>query len=340
MTAEIDLEFSIAKFGDSKEIMCFIHRHWKANHILCLDEALFLYEYRNNDLLNIAIVKDAKGYLLGIWAFYLYSKNEFPDIAGSIWRITDDAQKKYPLLGFKLRDYGLRHVNHRFYLTPGAGIQTKKTHQILRMDWHVMEQWYWLNPQIISYEIASVASKRCAKINKQINVIGELILVSDVNLLNFTLLNSFVVAPFKDKNYVIKRFFRNPIFNYDVYHFWINDNAENIVVCRRIKILNSSVYRIVDFYGDEKNLSYILIQLQKIAIKENDEYLDFCCYGFNNESFKQADFQQLKIDQEQFIIPHYFQPLVRKNVAIYCVSNAKDFYVRFCKADGDQDRPN
>jgi hypothetical protein len=70
------------------------------------------------------------------------------------------------------------------------------------------------------------------------------------------------------------------------------------------------------------------------------EYIDFVCHGFMRDYFVKAGFCQLDFDQNNTIVPNYYEPFLLKNVPVYCVSDQTALSFRQCKADGDQDRPN
>ena len=78
-----------------------------------------------------------------------------------------------------------------------------------------------------------------------------------------------------------------------------------------------------------------------MAIRNNYEYIDFLCYGFNyNNELINAGFSLLDTRNNNTIIPNYFEPFDKKNVPLYTAYNKTSKNFRQCKADGDQDRPN
>ena len=48
---------SFAMLSDANEIMEFIDREWKKNHILATNKDFFLYEYASNNKLNFVVSK-------------------------------------------------------------------------------------------------------------------------------------------------------------------------------------------------------------------------------------------------------------------------------------------
>ena len=62
--------------------------------------------------------------------------------------------------------------------------------------------------------------------------------------------------PYKDKNYISKRYFQHPIYKYKLYGIGRED-VKTVLVLREISCNGGKVARIVDVLGDEKELAYI-----------------------------------------------------------------------------------
>ena len=67
------------------------------------------------------------------------------------------------------------------------------------------------------------------------------------------------------------------------------------------------------------------------------EYADFYVQGFENQYIFEAGFSE-RIEGDENVIPNYFSPFEQRNIEIYVSGNIEKGL--FCKADGDQDRPN
>ena len=66
------------------------------------------------------------------------------------------------------------------------------------------------------------------------------------------------------------------------------------------------------------------------------EYTDFYVSGFDDSFIIQAGFSCIEEDDEN-IIPDYFNPFLCQNITIWADGKVKNCL--YCKADGDQDRP-
>ncbi|WP_024851374.1 hypothetical protein [Hydrogenovibrio kuenenii] len=363
------LSFSIARIHDAPAIMQFMDAHWRKGHVLSWSRELLLKDFQdeqNPNQLNIGLVKDSQGELLGLFGFMLYNQSELPDMAGSLWKITDEAQKQYPMLGIQLRNFVIKTIPHRFFAAPGAGLQTQTIYQVIRMNWHRMQQFFYVNPTLYDYHL--VTSEHLKKlplqaessVNVTLTLVQQETAAEQLSLFDFSAYSHIV--PFKDQSYVQRRFFDYPFYDYDVYlvqrkrdddpslvDFDAENPVENLVVCRRAvarvdedneSSLKASAYRIVDFYGEEALVPDIMKALEQKIIEAGDEYLDFICEGFDEDLMKQGGMKSLDFDSEEWIVPNFFEPLLKKSVPVYCVSDKTDQHFRQCKADGDQDRPN
>lgn len=336
------VEFGFATADDLPILMTFMDEHWRKGHILAKSERLWLHDFFQGEFLSVGVAKDDTGQLLGIFGYIPYNQCALPDIGGSLWKVTDQAQKFFPMLGIQLRNFVIKSVPHRFFAAPGAGLQTQPIYQVIRMNWQRMQQYFWLNPEIENQKLVKVT------LNFE-HIPIDLKVKSDISLqiihkseqipgFDFARFNR--ILPFKDASYVQHRFFDYPYFDYEVYAVFKNDDWVNLVVCRRAEAEGRTVLRIVDFYGLETYLTEILSSLSKLAQEHQDEFIDFICHGFDSQNFANAGWQALDFEQEYIIVPNFFEPFLLKNVPVYCVSDKTDFSYRQCKADGDQDRPN
>jgi hypothetical protein len=335
------IRIAIGNINDVEKVMEFIHNHWKSDHILSKDKNLFLYEFQNEDKLNMALAKNSKGDIVGIFGFFYYNSLDSPDIGGSLWKVTTECAE--PLLGLKLRNYIINNIEHRFFAAPGAGIQTKPIYDRLRMNWNRMNQFFIVNPLMEKYFYLTLPTGFTPVIiNKPKFSDYKIIKASSVQeLKNFEFHYSASLAPYKDFNYLNHKFFKHPIYDYDVFYVAFDLKITNIFVCRSITIDKHKSYRMVDFYGIDENMPIISYFLKNKIIRDNYEYVDFVSYGFNVNNMNSAGFHLLDFDSSEVVVPNLMEPLVNDNTPIYCVSDKLDnIDFRQCKADGDQDRPN
>ena len=331
------LDIRFAQAIDTDNIMKFIRNHWKKNHILSRDKDLFLYEYKDKDMINFVIAIDNKNNIYGILGF-IKSSNSNSDIWAAVWKtIKHDS---HPMLGIELIEY-LRNSNKYNKLTcSGINPKTIAIYHYLGIYTNVLRQYIIINQNIQKFNILSIEND---KFIRQANFIesskynlvklkeGELDFDFDIQEL----------IPHKDKKYFIKRYFNHPIYIYDVYGIYKAKTLTALVVTREVSFENSKILRIMDYLGSEEGMVYITKYLYQIVLDNEYEYIDFMCYGFDENILKKACFTKIDLNSKELIAPNYFTPFVQENITINFMADTKEIdKLRICKADGDQDRPS
>lgn len=331
------LDIRFAQAIDTDNIMKFIRNHWKKNHILSRDKDLFLYEYKDKDMINFVIAIDNKNNIYGILGF-IKSSNSNSDIWAAVWKtIKHDS---HPMLGIELIEY-LRNSNKYNKLTcSGINPKTIAIYHYLGIYTNVLRQYIIINQNIQKFNILSIEND---KFIRQANFIesskynlvklkeGELDFDFDIQEL----------IPHKDKKYFIKRYFNHPIYIYDVYGIYKAKTLTALVVTREVSFENSKILRIMDYLGSEADMVYITKYLYQIVLDNEYEYIDFMCYGFDENILKKACFTKIDLNSKELIAPNYFTPFVQENITINFMADTKEIdKLRICKADGDQDRPS
>lgn len=323
-----------ANLEDIDILMDFINNYWKEGHILAKNKDFFLYEFQNNDKLNIIIALEEEK-VVGFFGFFFYNYSSYPDLSGSIWKIHPEIKDQ--LLGIRIRNYLSKIVNYRFFATPGPGPHMQPVYKILRMDWHEMKQFYIINNKI---EQLYLTVNPIANIFKKKYTQGiEIFKANDISDLATFIFNDNVV-PQKDLKYLEKRYFNHPIYKYDVYYLKSKEKILNIIICRTCKTQNAKAYRIVDYLGSLEHIKEISTYFYDYIESNNYEYLDFISYGYNDNELFDAGFNLLDMRAKNTIIPNYFEPFIQSNIQIYCVNEKTNKQFIQHKADGDMDRPN
>jgi hypothetical protein len=97
----------------------------------------------------------------------------------------------------------------------------------------------------------------------------------------------------------------------------------------------------MDYLGNDNDIIYISKYLYQIVIDNDYEYIDFMCYGFNDDNLKEACFTKINLESNDLIVPNYFSPFSQENIKINFMADTKEIdKIRIFKADGDQDRPS
>ncbi len=326
-----------AIIDDVDDIMKFIHNHWKKNHILSQNKNLFSYEHQDNNRINFVIHRDSKNKLDGILGFIKSSSNN-SDIWTVVWKALSN--KEHPMLGIELFDFLRKSKDYNVLLSPGINVKSIGIYKYLGIYTGYLRQFVLINDKIKKFKIAKILDK---KYLQQVQFIENneynLKQLSEKEVL-FDFKKYKETIPYKDESYFIKRYFDHPIYKYDVYGVFKNAEIHSLLVTRSVSVNGSKALRIVDFIGDQKGLQFITQNLYKKITGEKYEYIDFMCFGFDNELLLKSGFHQVHLDSSDLIIPNYFSPFVSENIRINFFADTSQIEkVRMCKADGDQDRP-
>lgn len=329
------VDFSFATKTDVDEIMKFFYEYWGKTHILATDKAFFEYEFGGmGDQINFLLARDKNNReLLGIYGFYTYNMGICGgplDIAGGPSKVSLNCM--YPFLGLEMYKRLPQMLNARVLI--GVGLNKNTSLQIssrlLKKYNGKMKQFYRLNANC-SYNIAQISRKEIITIDEPLQY--ELEEVSSINnLIEMLDVDSFVERiPFKDKNYIDKRYFNHPIYKYRVYVL----EEQMAIVTREIEVNNVKILRIVDVLGNVSYLNYIGKFLDKLMYINGYEYIDFIETGLDDNILTKMGFIE---NDKVNVIPNYFEPFVQSNVDIYF--DTTDSSAVIFKADADQDRPN
>lgn len=328
---------SIAKLDDLDEIMEFINNEWQKGHILATNKDFFKYEYKNKKLLNFVISKNQSNQINGILGFIKSTSDANCTLWTTMWKVSKSNNS--PMLGIEILNF-LRKQEFSNIMSVGINLNTIEIYKYLGFKTGVLEHYFIPNHKIIKNQIAIIPTHLKDNINlPDINkdIICKKIKIKEVEQ-NFNFNNFKSLNPNKDLNYFEKRYFKHPIYKYDVYGSYKDLKLHALLVVRISSYLESSCIRIVDFYGDVDFLDSISMTLVKIMHKEKHEYIDFLCSGLSSTMILKAGF--IKVNDD-VVIPNYFEPFVRKNISINFFSNSlAGENLRIFKADGDQDRPS
>ncbi len=330
-------DIRLATRDDVDQIMTFINIYWRKNHILARNRELFNYEHVDGQSVSFLLAVDRETSTIeGLLGYIPASKNlSRLDIWTGIWKVKD---KVMPLLGMELYKRLQTMVGARSLL--GVGDSQVSTGPLLRKltknfnTWR-MNHYYYLNPNT-DYKIARIINHpaRITPVQELVTNIKKMEHIDQVE--SFIDLDSIDGYPFKDLWYINHRYFNHPIYKYEVFGLeMLYDKA--LLVIRLQEYEGSKVARIVDYIGKQKCFSGLSRFFQSFLDDTGCEYVDFYVYGFDEQYIKNTGFVE-RVEDDVNVIPNYFYPFLQKNIDIWVSGNVDE--ALFCKADGDQDRPN
>ena len=326
-----------AEKSDVSKIIKYLEKEWSPNHIFVKSPEFFEYEHCRGDKVNGILAENLEtGEIDGILLMYPVADDvEGIDFFGGIWSVSHSC--KTPMLGYKLIENVLKVTGAKSH--SGVGINPNTTARIFRgingQRVGKLFHYYMLN-DCTEYKVACVENRR---IKQEKNGVARFITLSSISELNSLFpLKKYKEMPFyKDENYVERRYFKHPIYDYKVVAVSIDDAVEAIVIYRVIECNGAKIARIIDFLGEEQALSECGVAFQNLMNEEMLEYIDFYQYGLSDNVLKDAGFS-LKDENDSNIIPNYFEPYLQNNIDIWFHTPYEK--CRIFKGDGDQDRPS
>lgn len=316
---------------DIPRIMKFIDEYWKKNHIMSRDQDLFEFQHKWEEEISF-VISEKDNEITGVLGYIPYG-NKNRDVTLALWKAnkTEDTMQGINMLTY-LREKGdVRTISC-------AGINPKivPIYRFLGFTTGKMKQWYRLR-NTNKYTIAKISNKTIPKVI--LTEKADIFEIKDFDFLNFSFgIDECIIREgqlVKSKEYIKRRYFEHPTFEYVKYGI-VYDDKKLFVVLRVQKYNNSAALRVIDCIGDKYIFKLFTQDIDRLLNEFNCEYAD--CYetGVNDDIF--VDGGWLDVYNSGNIIPEYFSPFEQRNIDIYYMSE-KDGTVLF-KGDGDMDRPN
>lgn len=333
-------EIRFARYDEIPAIMQYIDEDWKKGHIMATNRRLFEYEFvdQNKHVNMLILYNHDDDRIDGCQGIIKSALGEnYYDSWGSILKVRKECRGFH---GIALEKTVKLLEGNRHYLGIGQNPNTSvKLFQKLFKDNAAKMSHYYRIADLEDYKIAVInhKEKNSSRCNKNDYIIIEYSdenqFVSEVDVLK---LRAYI--PYKNKEYLLHRYFHHPIYQYHVYGIYLENILQAIFVIRYQPYNGRKVVRIVDYVGNEESMEALNEFWNELFKDESVEYADFYEYGFSEQNLLRAGFILLK-EGDTNIIPNYFGPFLKENVDIW-VTWPRGLNAKFCKADGDQDRPS
>ncbi|MDF2656688.1 MAG: hypothetical protein K0R19_3162 [Bacillota bacterium] len=366
-------EIRFCRTNEAPDLQRFIDDHWKKGHIFAHSKELLDWQHydKENDCYNFMISKHRKsGEIHSILGFVFTSQFD-PHIEKTqlwpcIWKVRDDVHVKG--LGISLYYYLKEAIPIETISILGISDIALNIYKSWGFQTCLMDHFFILNDHLSSCQMIqreessssgpSIKTQRSADmINKPWPLTEEVagdwsltettpvFLDGDCRLEELdeehfaTAAENLTLPRYKSIQYYLNRFFRHPVYQYDIYGVFSENSIRCILVTRICRSGKASCIRIVDYIGPEEGILGTYRPLKDLVHNKNAEYLDFVTAGRNESLLLNAGFQK-KLGG--MILPHYFEPFLLKNVELsYAFKTVSpDAAKIFYKADADQDRPN
>lgn len=336
-------KFKICEREDLPRLLTFIDTYWKKNHILVRSKEILDFQYYNceEDKYDFVLAENTQtGELDGIRGWIRVAKYdpalaEYDEVWSAVSKVrTDVENNEIKVLGSYLWRY---LEKHKGFGTVGISRFSLAMHTAIRHKTCSLEQYFILNRETKEYKIAVVPSNYQ---NPFISIKSNwhLCKIEDINAVDEDAVPAYY-RPFKSKTYLINRFAKHPVYKYHFYGIFEGEKLRSILVGKFVEINGGKILRIVDVLGSLEDVDNLYEDFQTIMHETGSEYVDFLCFGIEDLVFQRMGFDKLNPEQDELIIPNYFEPFEAKNIVINGAYKPAERYCMF-KADADQDRPS
>lgn len=331
--------------------MGFFRDHWSKDHILARDRAFVDWQYfdAQRSRYNFAVAT-ATGMreIHGVLGFIPTSHYD-PMLAGcdtlwlTMWKVRNDSP--YAGLGLCLHGFVAKALPCQVIATVGNNAAVAKLYRALGYQTGQLGQYYIVNPELREFALLrpESSSPKAASSLKQPKRRLEALGLNDFSAESAKLeaVLDADVFPRKSAAYLLRRYLRHPIYEYQVFKVTAGDQFLGLLVIRKVTHSGASALRIVDYLGTPLGFAGLGPALTRLLTRQGGEYIDLLNFGIDPELLLQAGFRRLDPTREQIIIPNYYEPFEKRNAVIQFAYKAKRTgrYVAF-KGDCDQDRPS
>lgn len=334
-------QIDICKKVEIPLVLDFIKNYWSDKHVLLSHQTLLDWQYFNSQsgCYNFLIAKNTEtNQLDGILGFINTAQfdcnlNDNGDYWGAIWKVNKNSSNASGI-GHALFKKLLKLQNLKTFGALGISEDTIKYMRILGYPINKMNHYYILNITKKQFEIAQINNK-----NTPNSLCNSGYKLKRIDLSHYTNIKIAYYKPHKSIEYFTNRYQTHPVYHYQFIGAFNGEELKTIFVIRKIKINQSSCLRIVDVLGNLNEICNLHAEFQNLLQIENAEYIDCLNFGIDSIVFYNLGFSLLQSDENN-IIPNYFEPFVKSNIPLYCVSKESYTNYVFFKGDADQDRPN
>jgi ribosomal protein S18 acetylase RimI-like enzyme len=326
-----------ARSADARAIREFIHKFWRASHVLSESGELLRWSYLDacRDRLNFVCGRVDEE-IVSILGFIPTSHFDpaIPyarDVCLALWKAREDIHR--PGIGSMLLRFLQKQLNPGITAVVGINEDVARLYRVLGFEVLDLSHYYRANPAKRDFTLLAghVKTEQATafpnvRVGPAIDRLAEFAPVIGE------------YRPGKTVEHVRNRYLRHPFYRYELVGVWRDGEPIALTVVRKVEAGSAVAVRIVDLFGRDEDLACIGPAVDRLIHEADAEYADFYGYGFRQESLAKAG---LLLKAEDVIVPNYFEPFVQANVPIRCaLSRSAPDPVRLVRGDSDQDRPN
>lgn len=336
-------KFKICEKEDLPRLLTFIDTYWKKNHILVRSKEILDFQYYNRETgkYDFVLAENTQtGELDGIRGWirvdqYDPALAQYDEVWSAVSKVrTDVENNEIKVLGSYLWRY---LEKHKGFGTVGISRFSFAMHTAIRHKTCSLGQHFILNRETKDFKVAVIPTDYQTPAETKTSN-WHLREIEDVNAIADDAISAYY-RPFKSKTYLVNRFAKHPVYHYHFYGIYDGNKLKTILVGKFVEINSGKILRIVDVLGSLEDVGCLYEDFQTILKETGSEYVDFLCFGIEDDVFQRMGFDKLDPEQDKLIIPNYFEPFEAKNIVINGAYKPAERYCMF-KADADQDRPS
>lgn len=340
-----DYDIRFCKTEEVGELVSFIDTYWKKNHIFALSKELLDWQHYDAEKqrYNFVISKHkTTGEIHSILGFVPTSQFDKNISSNEIWLCIWMARSDIHVKG--LGGSLLYYLKSTFQIETISQLGISDTNKRISEHWNfksgIAKQYYFPNPNATEVLSANRESSPLPAVNTsgwQLKALSE----EEYRNIDSSASVCKKINRYKSKNFYINRYLKHPMYQYLFFAILCEGEISSIVVARECENGLAKCLRIVDYIGDTNDLSNVRYDLQQHLETNGYEYIDFVGVGLSAEAMKNTGFIN-RNSNPKTIIPHYFEPFVKKNVDLtYAFKTVNpEVTALIYKGDSDQDRPN
>lgn len=316
----------------------YLLKNYNKNHIFLKSKKLFDWQYLCKKNYNFYIIKKKKKIVAiqGFIPLNYYDNSLLND--GYFLSLWSSSAASY---GSKLFFEFQKKIKKKILIGLGSSKQSFTFQKMLNFNCGYFDH-YFLTSEKKKKNL--ISPKNFSNFKKTKNKINFELLKNEKQIRDINSKVFYNQIPKKSQTYLINRYFRHPVYTYYIYSLKIKKKEIGIFVFRICNFKSSNALRIVDFIGSNESFSkgkYLF----KFALKNyNAEYIDLYSVGLPQKFLSKSGLENInKYKNIKIIIPNYFEPFFKKNIALpYAYKNLVNTrkVIRLFKGDSDLDRPN
>lgn len=323
-----------ARMDEVERIMLFLKEHWGKDHILANNKDLMLYEHAWMEKFTYVLAEEeSTGQIYGVCGYLPYSVEENTDMGAGIWKVIPSP---FFMLGSQILKYVQEHNGCEMLACCGTNAKTKGHRKLIGHFNGKLRHFYRLNSQVKDFKIAVINVRK--EETKGSDAEYRFLEYKKEDLKRLNLLKWKKIKPYRDYAYLEHRYFHHPKYQYRVLGVQTEKGIAGLVVGREIECNERKIFRVIDYLGEEEGLAGTYAAWEELLVQGQYEYIDFYQFGLSEKVMAEAGFVE-RTEEDENIIPNYFEPFEQRNVEINISTNWKEPF-RMFKGDADQDRPN